>query len=129
MFIRIPLRFILMFGCRRINRKKKDSFLQTSLHQLSFFSIYTARSLFKLLFAKLLCSVFVDFNGRNQGVLSDFYLLRRFLGDCIVILLSLNPTIINKKLFRKQLFWYSHTSLRRHICSKFICNNTYIWLQ
>ncbi len=31
---------------------------------------------------------FVGFDGRNQGVLSDFYLLRGFLGDCIVILLS-----------------------------------------
>ena len=43
---------------------------------------------FKLLFAKLLCSVFVGFAGRNQGVLSDFYLLRGFLVNCIVILLS-----------------------------------------
>lgn len=32
---------------------------------------------------------FVDFDGRNQGVLSDFYLLCRFSRDCIVILLSL----------------------------------------
>lgn len=31
---------------------------------------------------------FVGYNGRNQGVLSDFYLLRGFLGDYIVILLS-----------------------------------------
>ena len=32
---------------------------------------------------------FVGFVGKKQGVLSDFYLLRRFLGNCIVILLSL----------------------------------------
>lgn len=32
---------------------------------------------------------FVGFNGRNQGVLSNFYLLRGFFRDCIVILLSL----------------------------------------
>jgi len=31
---------------------------------------------------------FVGFAGRNQGVLSDFYLLRGFLVNCIVILLS-----------------------------------------
>ena len=31
---------------------------------------------------------FVGFDGRHQRVLSDFYLLRGFLGDCIVILLS-----------------------------------------
>lgn len=73
--------------------------------------------------------LFVGFSVRAQQVLCDFYLLLGFLRDCIVILLSFILTIINKKLFRKQLFWYSHTSLRRHICSKFICNNTYIWLQ
>ena len=72
---------------------------------------------------------FVDFSVRVQQVLSDFYLLHGFLRDFIVILLSFILTIINKKLFRKQLFWYSHTPLRRHICSKFIRNNTYIWLQ
>lgn len=33
---------------------------------------------------------FVGFDSINQGVLSDLYLLRRFLGDCIVILLSLH---------------------------------------
>lgn len=31
---------------------------------------------------------FVGFDSRNQGVLSVFYLLRRFTGDCIVILMS-----------------------------------------
>ena len=72
---------------------------------------------------------FIDFSVRVQQVLSDFYLLHGFLRDFIVILLSFILTIINKKLFRKQLFWYSHTPLRRHICSKFIRNNTYIWLQ
>ena len=46
--IRIPLRFILMFGCRRINRKRKiPSCKQACIGYLSF-SIYTARSLFKL---------------------------------------------------------------------------------
>lgn len=36
---------------------------------------------------------FVGFDDRNHGVLSDFYLLREFLGDCIVILLSVIPII------------------------------------
>lgn len=129
MFIRIPLRFILMFGCRQINRKRKiDSHKQACIGHLSFlFTLLVAYSNSSL---QSCCVVFfVGFGGRDQEVLSDFYLLRRFLEDCIVILLSLILTIINKKLFRKQLFWYSHTSLRRHICSKFIRNNTYIWLQ
>ena len=32
--------------------------------------------------------LFVGFGGKKQEVLSGFYLLRKFLGDCIVILLS-----------------------------------------
>lgn len=45
------------------------------------------------------CMVFfVDFDGRDQGVLSDFYLLRRFLGDCIVILLSQHISCLSSTL-------------------------------
>ncbi len=41
---------------------------------------------------------FVAFDGRNQGVLSDFYVLRGFLRDCIVILLSHNYYPLTQKL-------------------------------
>ena len=45
------------------------------------------------------CMVFfVGFDGRNQGVLSDLYLLHRFLGDCIVILLSLHISYLARML-------------------------------
>lgn len=41
---------------------------------------------------------FVGFAGRNQGVLSDFYVLRGFLRDCIVILLSLTLAHLSRYL-------------------------------
>lgn len=36
---------------------------------------------------------FVGFGRSDHGVLSDFYLLHRFLGDCIVILMSVRTPI------------------------------------
>ena len=41
---------------------------------------------------------FVGSGGRKQEVLSDFYLLRGFLGDCIVILLSVPHLIFTTLL-------------------------------
>ena len=47
----------------------------------------------------LYCVVFfVGSGGRKQEVLSDFYLLRGFLGDCIVILLSVPHLIFTTLL-------------------------------
>lgn len=94
MLIRISLCFILMFGCRRINRKRKIvSYKQACINYLSFFiTLLVAYSNSSL---QSCCVVFfIGFAGRNQGVLSDFYLLRGFSRDCIVILLSLIFTLL-----------------------------------
>ena len=60
---------------------------------------------------------FVGFDGRYQGVLSDLYLLRGFLGDCIVILLSLTISI---KAFMAILKISSHNSLNRMVIPKLL---------
>ena len=52
---------------------------------LPFYSISSLQSCYVVFF--------VDFSVRVQQVLSDFYLLHRFLGDCIVILMSVRTPI------------------------------------
>lgn len=47
---------------------------------------------------------FVGFNGRNQGVLSAFYLLRGFLEDCIVILLSVTLPLLPLSFIMQPLY-------------------------
>ena len=49
---------------------------------------------------------FIGFADRNQGVLSDFYLLRGFSGDCIVILLS--EQILTLEQYQMALFYYQN---------------------
>ena len=88
----IPLRYISLYGCRRISLKiTKPSVENTSalpdgfiIFILAWLVTYSNSSL-----PSCYVVFFVGFCGENQGILSDFYLLRGFLGDCIVILLSL----------------------------------------
>ena len=88
----IPLRYISLYGCRRISLKITEPSVENTsalpdgsvIFILAWLVAYSNSSLQS-------CYVvfFVGFNGRNQGVLSNFYLLRGFFRDCIVILLSL----------------------------------------
>ena len=55
-----------------------------------FIKLYSARYHSNSSLPSCYVVLFVGFYGRNQEVLYRFYLLRGFLGDCIVILLSLH---------------------------------------
>ena len=70
------------------------------------------------------CSVVycVDFGGINPGVLSALYLLHGFLGDCIVILLSVNDnsvltisTIFHMPLFLIFLLYQTYSTLQQPV--------------
>lgn len=98
--------------CRRIHRKKaclhpvgyrstdnKNTPLHVNMQGASllsdicsadavFIKLYLARYHSNSSLQSCCMMFFVGFDGRYQGVLSDFYLLRRFTGDCIVILMS-----------------------------------------
>ena len=94
MLIRISLCFILMFGCRRINRKRKIVDASLLVRNYLSFSITLLVAYSNSSLPSCCVVFFVGFDGRNQGVLSDFYLLRGFLRNCIVILLSVTLPLL-----------------------------------